>query len=65
MGINDLQFNIAAARMAERLRALFLNHSIISPLCLVSVRPRTGHLRQAKLIKFNIAAAPMAASQVN
>ena len=35
--------------MAERLRALFLNHSVISPLCLVWVRvPLRPHMRQAK-----------------
>ena len=35
--------------MAERLRAPFLNHSIISPLCLVWVRaPLRPHVRQAK-----------------
>ena len=35
--------------MAERLRALFLNQSIISPLCLVWVRaPLRPHVRQAK-----------------
>ena len=35
--------------MAERLRALFLYHSIISPLCLVLVRaPHWSHVRQAK-----------------
>ena len=35
--------------VAERLRALFLNHSIISPLCLVWVRaPLWPHVRQAK-----------------
>ena len=33
---------IFAATVAERLRALFLNYSIISPLCLVWVR--TGHM---------------------
>ena len=38
-----------AAPVAERLRALFLNHSIISPLCLVRVRaPLWPHVRQAK-----------------
>ena len=37
-----------AAPVAERLRALFLNHSIISPLCLVWVRvPHWPHVRQA------------------
>ena len=35
--------------MAERLRALFLNYSIISPLCLVWVRASLWpHVRQAK-----------------
>ena len=35
--------------MAERLRALLLNHSIISPLCLVWVRaPLWPHVRQQK-----------------
>ena len=35
--------------VAERLRALFLNHSIISSLCLVWVRaPLWPHVRQAK-----------------
>ena len=35
--------------MAERLRALFLNHSIILPLCLVWVRaPLWPHVIQAK-----------------
>ena len=35
--------------VAERLRALFLNHSIISPLWLVWVRaPLWPHVRQAK-----------------
>ena len=39
----------AAAPVAEQLRALFLNHSIISPLCLVWVRaPHCPHVRQAK-----------------
>ena len=38
-----------AATVAERLRAPFLNHSIISPLCLVWVRaPLWPHVRQAK-----------------
>ena len=38
-----------AAPVAERLRALSLNHSIISPLCLVWVRaPLWPHVRQAK-----------------
>ena len=38
-----------AAPVAERFRALFLNHSIISPLCLVWVRaPLWPHVRQAK-----------------
>ena len=38
-----------AAPVAERLRALFLNHSIISPLCLVWIRaPLWPHVRQAK-----------------
>ena len=38
-----------AAPMAERLRALLLNHSIISPLCLVWVRaPLWPHMRDAK-----------------
>ena len=32
--------------MAERLRALFLNHSIILPLC--GFEPRSGHMKQAK-----------------
>ena len=37
------------ASVAERLRALFLNHSTISPLCLVWVRaPHWPHVRQAK-----------------
>ena len=40
---------VAAAPVAEWLRALFLNHSIISPLCLVWVRtPHWPHVRQAK-----------------
>ena len=35
--------------MAERLKALSLNHSIISPLCLVRVRaPLWPHVREAK-----------------
>ena len=34
--------------MVERLRALFLNHSIISPLCLVVPASRWPHVRQAK-----------------
>ena len=39
----------AKGAVAERLRALFLNHSIISPLCLVWVRaPLWPHVRQAK-----------------
>ena len=38
-----------AAPVAELLRALFLNRSIISPLCLVWVRsPLWPHVRQAK-----------------
>ena len=38
-----------AAPVAEGLRALFLNHSIISPLCLAWVRaPLWPHVRQAK-----------------
>ena len=38
-----------AAPVAERLRALFLNHSIISPLCLVWVRALLWpQVRQAK-----------------
>ena len=38
-----------AAPMVERLRALFLNHLIISPLCLMWVRaPIWPHVRQAK-----------------
>ena len=38
-----------AASVAERLRVLFLNHSIISPLCLVWARaPLWPHVRQAK-----------------
>ena len=42
-------FLFVAAPVAERLRALFLNHSIISPLCLVWVRaPLWPHVRQAK-----------------
>ena len=37
------------APVAKRLRALFLNHSLISPLCLVRVRaPLWPHVRQAK-----------------
>ena len=37
--------------MAKRLRALFLNHSIISPLCLLWVRaPLWPHVRQALLL---------------
>ena len=37
------------APLAEQLRALFLNHSIISPLCLVWVpAPHWPHVRQAK-----------------
>ena len=40
---------IKAAPVAERLTALFLNHSIISLLCLVWVRaPHWPHVRQAK-----------------
>ena len=39
----------AAAPVAERLRAPSLNHSFISPLCLVWVRtPLWPHVRQAK-----------------
>ena len=35
--------------MAERLRAMFLNHSIISPLCQVWVRAlHLAHVREAK-----------------
>ena len=42
-------FVCLAAPVAERLRALFLNHSIISPLCLVWVRALLWlHMRQAK-----------------
>ena len=38
-----------AAPVAERLRALFLNHSIILPLCLVWVQsPHWPQVRQAK-----------------
>ena len=38
-----------AVPVVERLRALFLNHSIISPLCLVCARaPHWPHVRQAK-----------------
>ena len=33
-----------AAPVAERLRTLFLNHLIISPLCLVWVRALPGHM---------------------
>ena len=36
--------DMEAAPMAERLRALFIIHSIISPLCLVWVRARSGHM---------------------
>ena len=40
---------VLSTPVAERLRALFLNHSIISPLCLVWVRaPLWPHVRQAK-----------------
>ena len=35
---NNKDIFCGAAPVAERLRALFLNHSIISPLCLVRVR---------------------------
>ena len=42
---------LEAAPMAKRLRALFLNHSIISPLCLLWVRaPLWPHVRQALLL---------------
>ena len=45
----SLKNKAKAAPVAERLRALFLNHSIISPLCLVRVRaPLWSHVRQAK-----------------
>ena len=38
-----------AVPVAERLRALFLNHSIISPLCPgVCSSPHWPHVRQAK-----------------
>ena len=54
---NNININIDkiyiyfAAPVAERLRALFLNHSIISPLCLVRVRdPHWPHVRQAYLL---------------
>ena len=44
-----LRTHIRRPPVAERLRALFLNHSIISPLCLVWVRAlRLPHVRQAK-----------------
>ena len=40
--------NHEAVPVAERLRTLFLNHSTISPLCLVWVRaPLWPHVRQA------------------
>ena len=40
---------LEAAPVAERLRALFFKHSIISPLCLMWVRaPFWPHVRQAK-----------------
>ena len=37
--------------MAEQLRALLLNHSILTPLCLVlcGFEPHTGHVRQVLL----------------
>ena len=34
----QIRLNLMFAPVAERLRALFLNHSIMSPLCLVWVR---------------------------
>ena len=37
-GLDDLLKLHLAAPVVERLRALFLNHSIISPLCLAWVR---------------------------
>ena len=48
--LSSIKYLWKAAPVAERLRALFLNHSIISPLCLVWVRaPLLSHVRQVLL----------------
>ena len=48
VSFQERYFLLPAEPVAERLRVLFLNHSIISPLCLVWVRaPLWPHVRQA------------------